>query len=175
ERIGSRRLVRFYLLAGICGGVFWLIFSALTGQGIPCVGASGAVYGIVAYAALMNPRARVIMIIVVIPLWVVAAVLAAGAIVSTLASLRLGAGTGVADAAHLGGMAYALVRWRFGPQMAAWRLRFEGLMRERERGRRRARENELDRLLQKIKEVGMGGLSSSERRFLSRYSKDERK
>ena len=39
---------------------------------------------------------------------------------------------------------------------------------------KRAEAKKLDELLAKINRVGMGGLSSSERKFLARYSKNKK-
>ncbi len=171
ERIGARGTVRLYLLAGIAGGLLWLAMSALTRTGaVRVVGASGAVYGIMAYAALMAPQARVVFILVVLPLWVLALLLGLHALYNTLLSFRLGPG-GVADAAHLGGMLFGLIWWRMHGRLHALRLRLEALAAARRRARAAADEAELDRILAKIKQGGIQSLTGAERRFLKRRSR----
>ena len=175
ERIGTRGLVRFYLLAGITGGLFWLVTSGLMGASdIRVVGASGAVYGIMAYAALLAPMARVFFLIVILPLWVLAALLGFFALYNTMLAFRAGPGQ-VADAAHLGGMVFGLLWWRFHGRLAAWRAGLEAAGRARRRRREEARRKELDRILAKIKDRGMPSLSAMERRFLERYSQGPRR
>ncbi|HHI79658.1 MAG TPA: rhomboid family intramembrane serine protease [Planctomycetes bacterium] len=174
-RLGARSFVRFYLLSGVLGGLFWVVFSGIAGAGaVPVVGASGAVYGVLAYAALTQPNAKVFFLIVLLPLWVVGAAFGLFALFNTLLALR-GRTSGVADAAHLGGMVFGAFWWKFGPQLSQWRAMIESRKRMREREGEMARKRELDRILQKIQERGMNSLSSKERRFLDRYSRDSRK
>jgi len=175
-RIGTKALIWLYLACGVAGGLFWWLFSALTGQGmVPCVGASGAAYGILTYAAFMAPMSLVILILFPVRLWVVAALFGGFALYSTLIALRLGGGGGdVAHAAHVGGALLGAWVWWKRDWIRGLGYRLANAGRERERRRQRSRAERLDRLLRKIKEAGMTGLSKAERRFLSRYSKDKR-
>lgn len=176
EGIGTRRFVRLYLLAGVVGGVFWLAFASLTGNRLPCVGASGACFGVMTFAAFMNPNARVIFIIVFVRLWWLAAIFGLIALYRTVLALRHDAtGGGVADAAHLGGMVFAAFWYRYASLFGGLGQRLEAWANARERRRAGERQVELDRILAKISDVGMNGLTSAERRFLKRYSKDRRK
>jgi membrane associated rhomboid family serine protease len=173
--MGARSFVRFYLLSGVLGGLFWIVVSGMAGAGdIPVVGASGAVYGVLAYAALIRPRAQVFFIIVLLPLWIIGAAFGLFAFFNTLLALR-GKLSGVADAAHLGGMAFGAFWWKFGPAFSQLRAQAASRSQMREREAERGRRQELDRILQKIQEKGMNSLTSKERRFLERYSKDSRK
>jgi len=175
EIIGPVRLYRLYFLSGILGGLFYMMSSAITGNtAVPCVGASGACFGIMTYAALLRPNARVIFIIVIVPLWLVAGALGLYAVYEMLLSWRVAAG-GVAHSAHVGGIVYALLLYRFGAKLSDLKQGLADRARAREAKKRVDRDRELDRLLGKISEVGMSGLTESERRFLARYSKDSKK
>ena len=119
--IGSRQFLLLYLLSGMLGGVGWLIISAGAAPTLPCIGASGAVFGIIgAFAALFPHRYITLLLFFVIPITMKAWVMAVG-----LAALELffmidqPFGGGVANAAHLaGGLAgyvFARTAFRDGP------------------------------------------------------------
>ncbi|MDP6423272.1 MAG: rhomboid family intramembrane serine protease, partial [Planctomycetota bacterium] len=171
EMIGTRRFLWLYLLSGVAGGLFWLVFSGTMGiPEVEVVGASGCCYGVLTYAACRNPNSRVIFVIVFIRLWWLAAILGVIALYNVGTQLRGGFPGGVADSAHLGGVLYALVYWRFGDRFSGVGERLAARASERGRRQRAARAQELDRLLAKINDVGMTGLTDSERKFLKKYS-----
>ena len=71
---GTRRFVWFYLICGALGGIAYpiLLFAGVLNLGY-LIGASGAVFGVVAAAAILFPRTRVlIMFIFPVPLFAVA-------------------------------------------------------------------------------------------------------
>lgn len=119
ERLfGRRTFLIFYLLAIVCGGIFWCVsmnlFPPLMQNGNPapadllrqfsCVGASGGVTAVVILFAIYYPRATVLLFFVIpMPAWLLG-VMYVG---YDLYSAQLG-GTGVAHSAHLGGAAFAL-------------------------------------------------------------------
>jgi membrane associated rhomboid family serine protease len=115
---GPRQLVRLYLLSGIAGGLFWLVFSGINGQAaVPVIGASGSAYGILIYAAFMQPHARVLLLILFVPLWAVAALFGFLALYETLISLRIDTGgDGARRASRRRCLRSALVE---GPALAA--------------------------------------------------------
>jgi len=171
EHLGTRRFVRLYLACGVAGGLLWLLMSAVTGQPqTRVIGASGCVYGMIAYAAFLFPYARVFILIFPVRLWVVATALAVFAVYDTIVDLRIGA-SGVANSAHVGGMAFAAIWWRWGSLFSGLSRRLEAWRETRARKQRLADERELDRLLDKINQVGLGGLTAAERRWLTRHSK----
>lgn len=167
---GPRQLVRLYLLSGIAGGLFWLVFSGINGQAaVPVIGASGSAYGILIYAAFMQPHARVLLLILFVPLWAVAALFGFLALYETLISLRIDSG-GTAHAAHLGGAVFGALWWKARPWLQQQRYKAQARVKEKERGRERDEQQEIDRLLAKVKAQGMASLSKSERKTLTRYS-----
>lgn len=100
---------------------FCLVAAALTqlaaglgdGPALPTIGASGAIYGLIAAAAVLYPREKLVLIFPPIPLQVrtLAVLLGGGALIHGV----LGSQAGVAHFAHLGGMlgGYLLVQyWR---------------------------------------------------------------
>ena len=107
ERLGHLGYVFFYLVSGIGASAFYVF---LTGNSmIPCVGASGAIFGVVAAFAILSPHVRVRM------LWwwwirggtflISAKFLVAFWVVEQLVYyyVTAGFGGGIAYAAHLGG------------------------------------------------------------------------
>jgi membrane associated rhomboid family serine protease len=173
EALGRRRFLRLYLLCGLSGGIFWLLASLVMGMtGVPVVGASGCVYGVIAYAAVLYPHAQVIFILFPLRLWILAALLGLFAVYDMMVALRGGPTGGVADAAHVGGMAFALLWWKSGPLFAGLEQRLAERARRREHQRRLDHERELDELLVKVKQAGLTGLTDRERRRLTELSRE---
>ena len=105
---GSRFFVKYYFVAGVGAAVTTLVVSFLPGLGdevyyAVTIGASGAVYGVLLAYALYFPH-RPIYMYFVFPIPAKYFVMIIGAI-SLLASM--GAGSGVAHTAHLGGLVAA--------------------------------------------------------------------
>jgi rhomboid family protein len=96
-KLGPRRFLMLYFLSGIGAALFSFLFSWQS----PVVGASGAVYGILAGYAMFWPREN-IYIYGVIP--VQARVLAGILVFVSLYSGISGSGSGTAHFAHLGGI-----------------------------------------------------------------------
>ncbi len=99
EVLGRTRFLLMYLFSGIIGGLFFLIANANTLAA--CVGASGAVFGVMVAAAMVNPNARFLLLIPPIPvrLWVLVAVYCGIEVIQALMNSR----GNIAHMAHLGG------------------------------------------------------------------------
>lgn len=175
--VGSRQFLVIYLLSGVLGGLGWLLISfhahAL------CVGASGAVFGVLgAYAALF-PHQRITLLVfylfpVTMKAWVAVSILA---VIQLILVTSPGVG-GIAYAAHLAGglagWAYALVAFR----RDAVRETLDGMASRRAEARREhasraavADRVEVDRILDKIANQGIHTLSERERRLLEKASR----
>jgi len=114
DRLGHVRYLIFYLLTGVLAAAAHVVTTFVTGGNpyIPCLGASGAISGVLGGYLLLFPKRRVRVIllqvittvpaIVAIGLWFVFQVL------SGLGSLSAQGG-GVAYAAHVGGFIAGLV------------------------------------------------------------------
>lgn len=129
---GSREFVRFYFVCGIGAGLLTVLVSP--GSGIPVVGASGAIYGLLLAYGLMFPT-RIIYLYLLIPMQAKYFVLLIGA-VTFYASLS-GPGDGIAHMTHLGGMLFGYLYLKAGFSRAR---RSRGpTLRERYENWRRAR------------------------------------
>lgn len=158
---GPREFLKYYLLTGLGGGLCYALFNM--GSPVPTVGASGAIYGLLAAYAVLYPNAT-IFVWFVIPMRAKWFALIFGGI-----ELYLGVrgGGGIAHLAHLGGMVIGylyLKRERlFGGLSRGWRDR---AWQREERARRR----EVDQLLDKINRVGLDGLTPREQKRLQEAS-----
>ena len=105
EARGARALLELYLVGGGLSFVGHVAYSATTGYLAPALGASGAVMALAAVFGAMFPN-RTLMLNFIIP--VPAVVLVVGFIVMDVVGM-LNPGNGVANAAHLAGVAYGLL------------------------------------------------------------------
>jgi membrane associated rhomboid family serine protease len=115
DRLGHVRFLLFYVLAGLAAATtHWLTNAS---SGVPTVGASGAIAGVLGGYLIAFPRARVLTLV---PLFVFIQVMSLPAIVvlglwfvfqffSGALSLGMGATGGVAWWAHVGGFAFGVV------------------------------------------------------------------
>ena len=172
--LGTRPFCWLYFGAGIVGGIGWLLISG-TSQAV-CVGASGAILGVLAAFATLFPHRQItLLLFFVLPVTMKAWVMVVGFAVVDLMIL-LGGGGQVANAAHLaGGLAgYLYVRY--------FTQRSPGLPRPRRRrpptftvlpGKDTTSpptRDEVDRVLEKIARQGMNSLTPAERRTLEQAS-----
>ncbi len=166
---GSKKFLIFYLICGAMGGVLYtfLVLVRFPYVGIgTLVGASGAIYGMLASMAIMYPRMK-IYILGIFPIQMMYLVLILVAI--SLINLRTGYNAG-GEAAHLAGMAagavYVLYRpWRqklkSNSQRATWKSKIN---------QQRVFQAEVDRILDKINNSGIGSLTRQEKKLLKQAS-----
>lgn len=124
QRWGSRFFLAYYLVSGVGAALVWLVGSIIyafssgdTGiLGVPVVGASGAVFGLIlAYGLLFGER--VIYFMMIFPMRAKYFALIAGGI-ELVTLLSAGMGSRVANLAHLGGILCGFLflmfwtRWR---------------------------------------------------------------
>jgi membrane associated rhomboid family serine protease len=105
--IGSARFLAFYLVAAIVASFGHAAVSAfLLGQpGLPALGASGAVSGVIILFSLMIPRARILLLGIFPMPAIVGAVLFVGLDIAGLAAQTGGGGLPIGHGAHLSGAA----------------------------------------------------------------------
>ncbi|MCX6835368.1 MAG: rhomboid family intramembrane serine protease [candidate division Zixibacteria bacterium] len=166
---GSRSFAKFYLLAGVAGGLLTLVVTP-SSLG-PVIGASGAIYGVLVAYWLMFPNRSMFFFPIPIPLkvkWAIPGFMLLG---------LLFAGGDVAHAAHLGGALFGLLYlkldWRLlRPGNWIKNLRYERQLAKLERNRRQAESimKRVDSILDKINEVGIENLTPEERRILEEAS-----
>jgi membrane associated rhomboid family serine protease len=114
DRLGPGRFIVFYLLAGIAAT--FAQFAVNPGSGIPNVGASGAIAGVLGAYLLLFPKTRVDVLlgrqVVAMPAWIVLGfwvVLQAFSGVGSIADTQAADTGGVAYMAHVGGFVAGLI------------------------------------------------------------------
>lgn len=182
-RLGHRGTLKLYLAGGVAGALLHLGIASLQGAAnVPLVGASGACYGFLLYAACVAPRSNVILVVFPVPLWGLAALLVGVGLYSTFVEFATGFPGGVSHGAHLGGALLGFLAHRAGwfvdhaPRggevglLASLQQRW--LQRKREAAAKATadRELQLDAILAKVKASGLSSLTTAERRFLERQS-----
>lgn len=167
---GSRKFLPFYLACGASGGLVYLLLARI--GFLPAgsmVGASGAVYGVMAACAILFPHFVGVLFIFPVPMRVLVVLLA---VMSFLTVITGGQNAG-GEAAHFTGMAagaaYVLLlpRWnRFSMKVRAgsWEKRVE---------ESRKLQVEVDRILAKVHRSGLHSLTSVEKRTLKRATQEE--
>ena len=189
--IGPRRFLALYFACGILGGLGWILISG--SSMLPCVGASGAIFGVLgAFAGLFPERQVTLLVFFVIPVSLRARTLAIGLGLFSLLAIVSQPGQ-IAYAAHLaGGLAgylYGLygvnrgfgggsfnprqwwndLRWR-------WQRRKFKVLRGSDRDWGIEAEDppssqEVDEVLAKISKWGLGRLTPRDRNILDRASR----
>lgn len=146
------------------------------------VGASGAIYGILLAFGMTFPEER--MFIIPIPFPIKAKYFVVGyAVIELLSAMR--GSDNVAHMAHLGGMLFGLILLLYWRHPGGWQRGLRKWWENRRRPkmrvhqgkskfsdemdyntRQQARQQELDRILEKVKRRGYGSLSEEEKRIL---------
>lgn len=114
---GRRSFLRYYLVTGVGAGIAAVVLGWLwRGAGIPTIGASGAIYGLIlAYGMIFGDRVMLFMLMFPMKARTFAIVLFAVAFLSAFSP----SSGGVSHIAHLGGMVTGFVflkrAWRLGP------------------------------------------------------------
>jgi membrane associated rhomboid family serine protease len=189
--IGSLRFTILYLVCGILGGLGWILFTSHQTVGF-CIGASGAVFGILgAFSALFPNRPVTVLVFFVLPVTMRARSLAiALAILSLLATVSQPGN--IAYAAHLvGGLVGYLYILLFNPVESGfvrpsirqlmndllwhWHRRkfkvISGNSSSFENSDDPPTRDEVDAVLEKISKKGMNSLTRSEHEILRRASR----
>jgi hypothetical protein len=165
---GTRSFGKFYILAGLTGAILSLIVAPSSTSVI--IGASGAIYGLLAAYWVMFPN-RYLYIYFLLPVkvkWAIPGMMLLGFLFS--------AGN-IAHMAHLGGAIYGLVylklNWRwlsFGRRIKNLRYRHQEARLKRNREHAEDIMKRVDAILDKINEVGIENISKADRKFLEEAS-----
>lgn len=99
SRIGPVRFFNLYVISGLCGAGLWMLSN--WDSSIPCLGASGAVFGITIATAMFFPDMRIMLLLPPIPMKLKTFAIVFG-ILEVFFELT-GTQRGVAHLAHLGG------------------------------------------------------------------------
>jgi membrane associated rhomboid family serine protease len=187
ERIGYRGTWKLYLLGGLAGAAVHMATCALIGGGdVMVVGASGSCYAVFLYAVCTAPRAEVILVIVRVQLLFLGVLFVGVALYSLIVELTHGVGNGVSNGAHLGGAAFGILAWKRGwfrdrqawSQQTSWlgglRARLRSWRNRRAAAADATDREQIDRILDKVKEHGLPSLTAAERSALERVSRRAR-
>lgn len=173
--MGTRHFLTMYALSGVMGGLAWVL---LHPYGV-CVGASGAIFGVLGALTALHPhRLITVLIFFVFPVTMKTWVLAVGLMVIQLLFLFGQTGMNVAFDVHVaGGLAgyiYTLIVFR--PEVVArlrHRLKMKGKLKVVSKP---AAPNaaEIDRILDKVAKEGLNQLTQKEREILEHASRKRR-
>jgi len=170
---GPRRFLVFYLSCGALAGAAYVLIGAALGldPAIPIIGASGGVYGIVLACAVLFPHFRIIFLFFPVPIRLAAIIIFGGMGLFVLSSISRGIGAAaMSDVAHLGGAVMAAL-WLWAPRRLAQtgarpREWIKSAMRRRQANAAMAQQEQIDRILRKVHEQGLGSLTGKERKKL---------
>jgi membrane associated rhomboid family serine protease len=177
--LGSREFLLIYFISGLLGGLGWLLLSS----GGLCIGASGAVFGLLgAYVALFPNRYITVLIFFILPVtlraWALAAIL--GGIEFLLMASNVD--DRIAHSAHLAGLVagyvFAFTVYRKGGfRMPRVRIHRPGRQQPnltvlRREDAQPPTSGEIDAILDKIASQGMSSLTAEERKLLEKASQD---
>ena len=188
---GGREFLKFYLLCGVGAALTSVLLYRWIGP-VSVIGASGALMGVMLAFAMKWPDARVLLWFVIpVKVKYLVGVMIVLDLYATRSALGGDSGGGVATWAHLGGAATAWIYLKHGDRIEA-RLRRMDPRRARlgvERGspvssesgkadkRRKGRPvdgdtlDEVDRILDKIRDSGIESLTEKERAYLDEMSR----
>jgi membrane associated rhomboid family serine protease len=181
EWYGTREFVRLYLAMLVFASIVWAVTNRLVYPNQPSslIGASGAIAGVVVLYALNFPK-RILLFMFVLPLpaWLVGAL----AIALDIFGASGRADQHVAYTAHLAGAAFALAyyngHWNFGRFYQSAAVWLKGRSRPSLKVFKPevdldapVSEDEVDRILVKIKREGENSLTRKERRILENASR----
>ncbi len=177
DRYGRWEFLRYYLVAIVLGGLYWVI-RTWGGAGNPMLGASGGVTAVSMLFVFCFPKAQLLLFgVIPMPAWLLGVMIVVGNM--------LGGRGGVAYDVHLVGAAFAAVYFYGNLNFAFVGEWFSGLQlafKQKQRGFKVHRpdepvalppreEAEADRILAKIHESGQDSLTAAERKFMEAYSR----
>ncbi len=178
EKLGKAEYTKFYLVAIVFASIVFFAVHRITGQPASAVGASGAVSAVVMLFIFYYPKETLYFFgIVPIPAWVLGI-----ALIAMDLARAFDPATRVAWEAHLGGVAFAAMYFKFGWNFK-W-LRKDALPSFTHKAKLKIHnpetsneklKSEADAVLEKIAKEGEDSLTARERRVLNRYSKRLRK
>jgi membrane associated rhomboid family serine protease len=184
RHIGSLNFLKLYFVSGLAGAVFWLLFNWHIYAF--CIGASGAVFGVLVAAAMLFPNAMLMLLIPPIPLKLKTFVLIY-ALIEVFFGLSGEQGQ-IAHLAHLGGLigGYFFMRYLFPRETINIFKYLTKHAKRRSNGANASRQaskkwtftgkssHNLDEILDKISRTGINSLTQEELEVL-RVARDKMK
>ncbi len=177
---GRRRFLAFYLLSGVAGAVVMSVLSFIpglmpAGPASPLIGASGAIFGIMAGTATLYPNMVVHLLIPPMPLRMKTLVGVYFGII--IFSLLVGSSNAGGEACHLGGALVGLLLVRHPRWLAIFQEGFQSPIKFRVHGAGKPptmfkaesptpTRADIDRILDKISVQGIHSLTEAEKQSL---------
>lgn len=172
---GKKQLFGFYICCAIFASTIYVVMQYVLNTTTVALGASGATMGILVVVACLMPNQIVIFFL--FPLRLVTVVLIMLGI--DLYSLTVTPYGGASASAHLAGMLFGYLYFRYGEFFLAKLNQLENKMIARYEAEQRQSDRkmkaEVDRLLEKVNDEGISALSQAERDFLRKASKKYQK
>ncbi len=177
--MGSGKFLRYYLISGVGAGIFHVLFN--WGSHTPVIGASGAIYGVlVAFAVIFPDRIVTLLLFFILPVSLKAKHLVAIFVGISLFSGIVGIfgkSDSIAHFAHLGGamVGYLMLRGNVFLGMILRKIRLyqqkQKIAAEQKRLKNvQEKREEVDRILDRINEVGYEGITEQEKQDLKKAS-----
>jgi len=170
---GKKEFLKFYFITGIGSGLIWLVFN-FSGNAV-LIGASGAIYGILLAYGLMFPN-RKVLIYFLFPVKVKYFVIFLG-LMAFVSSLSY-SGSNISHLTHLSGMMIGFVYMKSKWTIKRLSLLLNSYLASIKYKKSIKKEKQLaniqanvDKLLDKVSEVGFDALSEDEKDKLFTYSK----
>lgn len=199
ELTGEREFLWYYLASAVFAGICSVAFYSVVGLPFDIIGASGAVLAVFMLFAMYYPRRRMFLF-GVIPIevrWLLALYVALDAI-PAFAMLtgdaqamaeraRLQGQSLTAHSAHLGGLLFGFLYFRWNMRLTQWWDQFAGRLPSLSRRRNRLKvfnpgsqpepdmSHKVDEILAKISREGEASLTTRERNILTQASRQLRK
>lgn len=184
QRWGTPRFVKFYLGCGVFAGLAYVLMAAWTRDipsDMPLVGASGGVYAILLACAVLFPHFRLIFFLFPLPIRFAALIIFGFMVITVLGGLQTGQTSGQfwSDVAHLGGVIPAAIYIWVLPRLKQASNESRTRMREgawqKKMQQQADQQKEIDRILEKIKQQGIGSLTSREKKTLQDATEQQRR
>ncbi len=167
----SKRFLGFYLGCGAVGGILYTFLAGgWLGTG-PMVGASGAIYGLLAACAILFPQFVVFFIVFPVPIRVASVVIGLGALYSVLSQGPNAGG----EAAHFGGMVAGVVYVFTQQRWDQWLYKFNHERHHRREVKQINLHDDVERILEKVHNSGLHSLSGKEKAVLKKATEQEQK
>jgi len=173
---GTGPFLKYFFLTGVGAGLSNCILTP--GSGVPIIGASGAVYGLLAAYGLLFPNS-IIYLSFLFPIKAKYLVLIFGALEFFASLNAIGGASHVANLVHLGGMVIGVIYLKRSEILKAVVKRIQTSNRGQKESPPRRQEadvdqlrREVDDLLDKINEVGFSNLTAWEKRRLQQASEE---
>ena len=172
---GSRGFLKYYFVTGIGAGMIWILLNISNSYSV-LIGASGAIYGVLLAYGLMFPN-RKVLIYFLFPIKVKYFVLLLGAIafISSIGDT----GSNISHLTHLSGMLIGYIYLRSPVNLSRVLLLFNSILaeirykrEEKKQAKHFDTKKHIDRLLDKINDVGYDGLDEKEKKDLYNHSRD---